>query len=138
MEVSTPFMENRSLIETGRPCSGPSVLPVLDRYSSISLAVVKASLKRISVQHVVSWWASAARLANARVSSREDRSPVDNFRSRMVMSVSSVRASSVGVRCWRIYGSAFGAELMVGMISRRHSGGIRDSCSARFLAARSW
>ena len=55
MEVSTPLTENRSLMETGRPCRGPIVLPVLARYSSIPLAIAKASSKKISVQHVVNW-----------------------------------------------------------------------------------
>lgn len=102
MEVSTPFTENRSLIDTGSPCRGPIVLPVLSKYSSNFAAVAKASSKRISVQHVVSWWARAARFANARVSSNEESPPDDSFRSRMVMSVSSVRASSAGVRHLRI------------------------------------
>lgn len=138
MEVSTPFTENRSLIDTGSPWRGPIVLPVLFRYSSIFAAVAKASSKRISVQHVVSWWARAARFANARVNSNEERPPEDSFRSRMVMSVSSVRASSAGVRHLRIWGSASGAESTEGISARRHSGGIRESCSARFFAARSW
>lgn len=100
--------------------------PVLARWVSRSLAVAKASLKKISVQQVVSWWARAARLAKTRVRWREERSPVDSLRRRTVMSVSSVRASSSGLRIWRRYASAFGVDSIEGMGSRRHSGRMRE------------
>lgn len=102
IDVSTPFTENKSLIETGNPCKGPSVEPVFARYSSICFAVAKASSKKISVQHVVSWWARDARLAKAVVSSREVSSPEESLRRRTVISVSSVKASSLLERMRRM------------------------------------
>ena len=136
--MSTPFTEKRSLIETGRPCRGPRVVPVFARYSSICFAVAKASSKKISVQQVVSWCASAARLANALVNSSEDSSAEESLRRRTVISVSSVSASSAGVSMRRIYASASGCVSAEGTGERRHSGGMRASWLARFSAARSW
>ena len=127
IDVSTPFTEKRSLIEMGRPCNGPKVVPVFARYSSICFAVAKASSKKISVQQVVSWCASAARLANARVNSSEDSSAEESLRRRTVISVSSVSASSAGVSMRRIYARASGCESAEGTGDSRHSAGMRAS-----------
>lgn len=72
------------------------------------------------------------------MSSSEVISLDESLRRRMLISVSSVRASSAGVSMRRIYASAFGVDLIDGMVARRHSRGIWESWSARFLAASSW
>lgn len=72
------------------------------------------------------------------MSASEESSPEASRRRRAVIFVSSVRASSEGDRSRLMYERAFGVESIDGIGERRHSGGMRESWLARFLAARSW
>ena len=61
MLLSMSFIQKESLTEMGRPCRGPSGVPVRARWVSRYVARERARGKRGSVRQVVNWWHIVAR-----------------------------------------------------------------------------